>query len=241
MTEPCSCRIFQLPRLRSPPERKLGEGALWQQITGHWKFSKICRGSRNNSEAETAQLQLPLGRSFQDSGFEMLCTVSRVSRQAPHTGHHKTAAVQEQRESERRARLAELNRRFAAAQEAAKAPLFRDVPSSSPAPKCLVARCHCQGLLLSSDEKLQLYAYQKQARFQCLRCPLSRRQDGDGGNRRPRFWKSARPLERDCPLKVGCLGEIEAWQSSDHMQSVAQAFVRFAKCGLLSFLSIDSF
>ncbi|CAE7026688.1 ACBP3 [Symbiodinium natans] len=72
--------------LRSPPERKLGEGA------------------------ETAQLQLPLGRSFQ-----------------------------EQRESERRARLAELNRRFAAAQEAAK------------------------GLLLSSDEKLQLYAYQKQA------------------------------------------------------------------------------
>ncbi|CAE7865610.1 ACBP4 [Symbiodinium microadriaticum] len=64
----------------------------------------------NAAGAESAPLRLPVGRSFQ-----------------------------EQRESERRVRLAELNMRFAAAQEAAK------------------------GLLLSSDEKLQLYAYQKQA------------------------------------------------------------------------------
>lgn len=64
----------------------------------------------NAAGAESAPLQLPVGRSFQ-----------------------------EQRESERRVRLAELNMRFATAQEAAK------------------------GLLLSSDEKLQLYAYQKQA------------------------------------------------------------------------------
>mmetsp|Transcript_59601 Transcript_59601/g.139565 ORF Transcript_59601/g.139565 Transcript_59601/m.139565 type:complete len:303 (+) Transcript_59601:58-966(+) len=76
-------------------------------------FRELLRSSADRKPgegAESAPLQLPVGRSFQ-----------------------------EQRESERRVRLAELSLRFAAAQEAAK------------------------GLLLSSDEKLQLYAYQKQA------------------------------------------------------------------------------
>ena len=108
------------------------------------------------------------------------------------------ANPQEQRESERRARQAELNRRFAAAQEAAKAGNFATIlvvtailvilaviivivrivamivminsKNDSHTHSTLshaVARC-CEGLLLSGDEKLRLYAYQKQASMQIL-------------------------------------------------------------------------
>ena len=34
------------------------------------------------------------------------------------------------------------------------------------------------------------------------------------GNRRSRFWKPTQRLERDRPLKVGCMGKIDAWQAS---------------------------
>jgi len=73
-------------------------------------FNHLLRSGGSSSSTDREPLQLPVGRS-----------------------------LQERDEPERRRRLAELSRRFAAAQQAAK------------------------GLQLSTEHKLQLYAYQKQA------------------------------------------------------------------------------